>query len=53
MGRASSDGNHHYGLAFMHERMAQIDGSIQIDSTPGAGTSVLLDVPIREEEASA
>jgi PAS domain S-box-containing protein len=48
--RARTDGDRHFGLAFMRERMAQIDGSIAIDSTPGAGTSVLLEVPIHDEQ---
>jgi PAS domain S-box-containing protein len=48
--RARTDGERHFGLAFMRERMAQIDGSIAIDSTPGAGTSVLLEVPIHDEQ---
>ena len=34
----------HYGLAFMRERMAQVGGRLAIDSRPGAGTRVVLDV---------
>lgn len=35
----------HFGLTFMHERMAQIGGSVKIESQPGSGTTVVLDVP--------
>ena len=35
----------HFGLIFMHERMTQIGGSVVIDSQPGSGTTVLLEVP--------
>ena len=36
----------HFGLIFMRERMEQIGGSMKVDSKPGAGTTVRLDVPI-------
>ncbi len=36
----------HYGLAFMRERMAQVGDRLAIDSRPGAGTWVVLDVPL-------
>lgn len=36
----------HFGLAFMQERMQQIGGSLTIDSVPGGGTLLKLDVPI-------
>jgi signal transduction histidine kinase len=46
---ASGDGaGGHFGLAFMRERMAQVGGGIAIDSRPGAGTRVTLDVPRRD-----
>lgn len=35
----------HFGLMFMRERMAQIGGSVIVESQPGSGTTVLLDVP--------
>ena len=35
----------HFGLMFMRERMEQIGGSVIIESQPGSGTTVLLDVP--------
>ncbi len=47
-----SDGNH-FGLVFMQERMEQIGGSLTIDSVPGSGTGLKLDVPIREREEAA
>jgi PAS domain S-box-containing protein len=42
----------HFGLDFMRERMEQIGGSLEIESTAGSGTVLKLDVPIakyREE----
>ena len=43
------DGSGHYGLAFMRERMAQIGGSLTIESRPGVGTSVRILAPIGTE----
>jgi PAS domain S-box-containing protein len=40
----------HFGLVFMRERMEQIGGSLTIDSMPGEGTVLKLDVPIREKQ---
>jgi signal transduction histidine kinase len=36
----------HFGLVFMRERMAQIGGSLKIESAPGGGTALRLDAPI-------
>ncbi len=38
----------HFGLPFMRERMQQIGGFMAIDSQPGAGTMLTLDVPTRD-----
>ena len=40
----------HFGLAFMRERMAQIGGGVEIDSRQGAGTRVILEVPLDRQE---
>lgn len=48
--KANGDG--HFGLGFMRERMTQIAGDVTIDSRPGAGTRVRLTAPLgggREE----
>lgn len=34
------------GLLGMQERVALIDGSLHVESTPGAGTTLLLDLPL-------
>jgi PAS domain S-box-containing protein len=47
--RVEREGNGHFGLAFMRERMEQIGGSLKIDSAPGGGTVLRLDVPIHKE----
>ncbi len=39
----------HFGLAFMRERMEQVGGILKIDSIPGGGTVLRLDVPIRTQ----
>ena len=39
----------HFGLAGMRERMAQAGGCVTIDSRPGAGTRVVLQVPAGDE----
>lgn len=41
------------GLVGMKERLALVGGSAQIDSTPGAGTRIVLRVPLPEEESRA
>jgi signal transduction histidine kinase len=38
----------HFGLQFMQERAGQLGGSLQIQSTPGKGTQVVLEVPEKE-----
>jgi signal transduction histidine kinase len=43
-----NEGNH-FGLVFMRERMAQIGGSLKIDSIPGSGTVLKLEVPVHEQ----
>jgi signal transduction histidine kinase len=36
-----------FGLRFMHERAQQVGGSVRIQSAPGRGTQVVVDVPLR------
>ena len=43
-------GESHFGLAFMHERMAQVGGDMEIDSRSGGGTRVALRVPIQHRQ---
>jgi signal transduction histidine kinase len=45
---AGCDG--HFGLVFMRERIAQIGGSLTIESAPNAGTVLRLVVPVRTNE---
>lgn len=40
------DGSH-FGLVFMRERMAQIGGSLTIESIPNGGTVLKLEAPVR------
>jgi signal transduction histidine kinase len=39
-----------FGLRIMEERVKQINGSLEIDSIPGAGTRVKIMVPVAAEE---
>ena len=43
--RASKDG--HYGLANMGERARKVGGSLDVDSAPGRGTLIALQIPYR------
>ena len=45
-----TDGCNHFGLLFMRERMAQIGGSLVIQSKQEQGTKVMLHVTINEME---
>jgi signal transduction histidine kinase len=40
----------HFGLAFMHDRMQQIGGSLEVISHPGAGTQIILTAPVNRTE---
>jgi PAS domain S-box-containing protein len=48
-GQFESGDSGHFGLVFMRERMEQVGGSLKIDSIPGSGTILRLDVPIRKQ----
>jgi len=37
----------HFGLVGMRERIERLDGTLRIDSAPGRGTTVRLEVPVR------
>jgi signal transduction histidine kinase len=43
----------HFGLSGMHERMETIAGRCVVESTPGAGTSVRLEVPLLDIPVSS
>jgi PAS domain S-box-containing protein len=40
----------HFGLQFMQERAGQLGGTLQIQTAPGKGTEVVLEVPGKEYE---
>jgi signal transduction histidine kinase len=44
--RLAEDGQYHFGLRTMAERAESVGGSLQIDSTPGAGTRIIVKVPV-------
>jgi signal transduction histidine kinase len=37
----------HFGLEGMRERMERLDGTLRIESVPGGGTTIYLEVPLR------
>jgi signal transduction histidine kinase len=41
---SQSPGEGHFGLRFMHERAEQIGGVLRVDSAPGGGTQVNLEI---------
>ena len=44
--RANGDGRSHFGLFSIHERVELRGGAVEINSTPGAGTWVLIVLPM-------
>lgn len=40
--------NGHFGLAGMHERAKALNGTIEVESNPGRGTVIIVEVPLKE-----
>ncbi len=49
--QASEKGEGHFGLRNMHERAEQLGGSLRVDSAPGRGTCVTLEIPVNGTSA--
>jgi PAS domain S-box-containing protein len=47
--QAAPDGSSHFGLRIMRERAEQIGGMLRVDSTPGEGTCVEVEIPEGKE----
>jgi two-component system, NarL family, sensor kinase len=45
--RVESDGVEHFGLSSIAERCALIEASLRLESMPGRGTTVLVELPLR------
>jgi signal transduction histidine kinase len=43
---ADADGGQHFGMSSLAERSAMIDASLRIESAPGRGTTVLVELPV-------
>jgi len=41
------------GIAGMQERVSQLDGRLEIRSSPGTGTTIIVVLPLREEELAS
>lgn len=46
-GREAGVNQGHFGLVGMRERIERLDGKVELESAPGAGTTVRLEVPLR------
>lgn len=46
---AGPDGGQHFGLSSIAERCAMIEASLRIDSSPGRGTTLLVELPFRSD----
>ena len=47
-GAEPESGSQHFGLQFMRERARQFGGRLELQSAPGAGARVVLDIPRKE-----
>ena len=45
---AAAQGGSHFGLHFMGERATELGGSLHVDSAPGAGARVAVEIPWQE-----
>lgn len=45
---APESADNHFGLRFMAERVHEMDGTLRIDSAPGAGTRIAVEIPRKE-----
>ena len=46
-GQVAGANQGHFGLVGMRERIERLDGTLRIESAPGAGTTVRINVPLR------
>ena len=46
--RSSADETQHFGLSSIAERCALIEGSLRLESMPGRGTTLLVELPLSE-----
>lgn len=52
-GSIRSDGREHFGLTIMQERVDELGGSLTIQSKPGSGTRVTVQIPLHSEKSAA
>jgi signal transduction histidine kinase len=48
-GRRADREGRHFGLEMMRKRVAEVGGSLEVDSAPGRGTRVTARLPIERE----
>ncbi len=44
-----AEGSQHFGLSSVAERCAMIEASLRVESWPGRGTTLLVELPLSEE----
>jgi signal transduction histidine kinase len=44
---AAVDGDTHYGLRILRERIERVGGSLRIDTAPGHGTRISIEIPVK------
>jgi signal transduction histidine kinase len=49
---ASENRDGHFGLVGMRERAREIKGDLRIQSEPGSGTQVIVNVPLRHADGN-
>jgi PAS domain S-box-containing protein len=50
---SATNGKRRLGLLGMEERVALVDGDLNIESTPGSGTTVIVHIPVLSEPSEA
>lgn len=51
-GRAGAEGRLHFGLGIMRKRAESVGGTLLVESRPGQGTRVTVDLPLRARPGS-
>jgi signal transduction histidine kinase len=49
---SKAEGGNHYGLRGMRERIKRIGGDVTVDSSPGRGTQLLINIPLDAKAAN-
>ena len=50
---STAEGGNHYGLRSMRERIKRVGGDVTVESTPGAGTQLLIRIPLEGKASNS